>query len=66
MGVWGLERPYFKAKCGEGLWVVTERERLKFSKLRVQRQRQQNTVGSNGASIIGDAPATNMGCSGGT
>lgn len=27
---------------------------------------EQNTVGSNGASIIGDAPATNMGCSGGT
>lgn len=43
MAIWGLERLYFKAKCSEGLWVVTERERLKFSKLRVQRQRQSKT-----------------------
>lgn len=40
MGVWGLERLYFKAICGEGLLVVTERKRLKLLKLRVQRQRQ--------------------------
>ena len=40
MGVWGLERLYFKARCGEGVLVVTERKRLKLLKLRVQRQRQ--------------------------
>ena len=45
MGVWGLERLYFKARCGEGLLVVTERKRLKLLKLRVQRQEtEQSTV----------------------